>query len=139
MDLHSVSVAAVVCNKAGQLLLIRRRDSGAWQIPGGQLRLGETIIEGLRREVLEETGYSVSARILTGVYKNIIEDVLALVFLCDVTDGYARTSSETSAVEWFDVDKMAELVEPSFSIRILDALRYHTCPAVRTHDGTREL
>lgn len=53
---HSVSVAAVITDDEGRTLLIRRADTGEWQIPGGVLERGETIHDGLRREVLEETG-----------------------------------------------------------------------------------
>jgi 8-oxo-dGTP pyrophosphatase MutT (NUDIX family) len=37
MTQHSVSVAAVVTDGTGQVLVIQRRDDGAWQIPGGVL------------------------------------------------------------------------------------------------------
>ncbi|MCK9899647.1 NUDIX domain-containing protein [Frankia sp. Cpl3] len=40
--MHSVSVAGVVRSDDGLLLCIRRRDNGAWQIPGGVLEQGET-------------------------------------------------------------------------------------------------
>ncbi len=55
---HSVSVAAAVVDADGRILVIRRRDNGHWEPPGGVLELDETIEDGLRREVLEETGLS---------------------------------------------------------------------------------
>ncbi|MCK9929542.1 NUDIX hydrolase [Frankia sp. Mgl5] len=54
--MHSVSVAAVTRRDDGRVLCIQRRDTGAWQIPGGVLERGETFEDGLRREVREETG-----------------------------------------------------------------------------------
>lgn len=78
---HSVSVAVVVVNEEGKILVIQRRDTGDWQIPGGVLELGETIQDGLRREVREETGLDVEPVRLTGVYQNMQRDVIALVFL----------------------------------------------------------
>ena len=50
---HSVSVAGVVVDDAGRALLIRRRDNGHWEPPGGILELNEDIEDGLRREVRE--------------------------------------------------------------------------------------
>ena len=58
---HSVSVAAVVVDEAGRVLVIRRSDSGAWQLPGGVLELDETIQDGVRREVREETSVEIEA------------------------------------------------------------------------------
>ena len=56
---HSVSVAAVITDDHGRALLIQRADNGHWEPPGGVLELGETIEDGLRREVREETGLDV--------------------------------------------------------------------------------
>ena len=56
---HSVSVAAVVVDDTDRVLVIRRRDNGAWQLPGGVLELNETPEDGMRREVSEETGVMV--------------------------------------------------------------------------------
>jgi 8-oxo-dGTP diphosphatase len=79
---HSVSVAAVVVDDHDRTLLIQRRDNGRWEPPGGVLELGEEIIDGLRREVAEETGLQVQPSALTGVYKNMTQGVVALVFRC---------------------------------------------------------
>src|ERR1700681_4888322 len=48
----------------GRTLLIRRGSEplrGEWSIPGGTLELGETLEEGVARELLEETGLEVQA------------------------------------------------------------------------------
>ena len=42
-----------------QVLLIKRRDIPVWVFPGGGLDPNELPEEGVRREVLEETGYEV--------------------------------------------------------------------------------
>lgn len=66
---HSVSVAAAVLDDQGRVLIAQRRDNGHWEPPGGVLELGESIPEGLRREVREETGLDVEPERLTGVYR----------------------------------------------------------------------
>jgi 8-oxo-dGTP diphosphatase len=48
---HSVSVAAVITDDHGRALLIQRADNCRWEPPGVVLELGETIHDGLRREV----------------------------------------------------------------------------------------
>jgi 8-oxo-dGTP pyrophosphatase MutT (NUDIX family) len=47
------------------VLLIKRRDNGQRQIPGGVLELGESIHAGLIREVHEETGLLVEPGVKT--------------------------------------------------------------------------
>jgi ADP-ribose pyrophosphatase YjhB (NUDIX family) len=89
---HSVSVAAVVVDDQDRVLLIQRRDNGHWEPPGGVLELGEEITEGLRREVAEETGLDVEPSALTGVYKNMSQGIVALVFRCHQTGGTLATA-----------------------------------------------
>src|SRR6476620_2635567 len=79
--LHSVSVAAAIFDDSGEnVLLVRRRDNGNWEPPGGVLELNETIEDGLRREVREETGAEIEVEQLTGVYKNMRRGIVAMVF-----------------------------------------------------------
>ena len=48
----------------GKLLIIKRAafDSSPnlWEIPGGRLELGESLVEGVSREVQEETGLTIT-------------------------------------------------------------------------------
>lgn len=58
----------------GRALLIRRGSEpllGQWSIPGGALELGETLVEGVARELLEETGLSVRVLDLIEVFERI--------------------------------------------------------------------
>jgi ADP-ribose pyrophosphatase YjhB (NUDIX family) len=133
---HSVSVAAVVTDDQDRVLVIKRRDNGQWQIPGGILELAESIEAGLRREVLEETGLVVQPGRLTGVYKNIVLKVVALVFRAHVVGGQAGPTDESQQVAWWTIDRIENEMGETFAIRVLDALAAHE-PAIRLHDGVR--
>lgn len=50
------SVAVVVHDARGRLLLVRDAESGAWSLPAGALELGEDPASAARRELAEETG-----------------------------------------------------------------------------------
>ncbi len=63
-----VTAGVVIFNDAGELLLQHRSDGGGWGLIGGFMELGETIEAAARREVLEETGLTVGALGLFGVF-----------------------------------------------------------------------
>jgi ADP-ribose pyrophosphatase YjhB (NUDIX family) len=131
-----VSVAAVITNDDGQVLVIKRRDSGAWQLPGGVLELNEPIEDGLRREVREETGVRIEPVRLTGVYKNMKLGVVALVFRARPVEGTPEPTEEAADVAWWTAEQVAVGMVEAFAVRILDGLR-EDGPAVRAHDGVR--
>jgi 8-oxo-dGTP diphosphatase len=131
---HSVSVAAAVVNREGQLLGVRRRDNGRWEPPGGVLELGETIHDGLVREVLEETGLVIEPDYLTGVYKNMRRGIVALVFRSHIVSGDPSSTAEASEVCWLTPEQVVDLMDEAYATRLLDALHAGP-PAVRVHDG----
>ncbi|GAB3920200.1 hypothetical protein GCM10011575_44010 [Microlunatus endophyticus] len=134
---HSVSVAGVIVDDSERnVLLIKRRDNGHWEPPGGVLELGETIEDGLRREIREETGLSVKVDRLTGVYKNLSRGIVALVYSCRSQGQPAATTAEAAAIRWQPFSSINELMEPVYAIRVHDALG-HGDTQTRAHDGVR--
>ena len=137
---HSVSVAGVISDDIGRVLMIQRADNRAWEPPGGVLERGETIRDGLRREVREETGLDVEPLALTGVYQNMTLGVVALVFRCAITGGtLTDATDETIACRWASLDEVRGLASEVYAVRIEDALTEGQPAAVRAHDGTRLL
>ncbi|MFJ6675883.1 NUDIX hydrolase [Actinosynnema sp. NPDC091369] len=134
---HSVSVAGIVVNDSGQVLVIRRRDNGHWEPPGGVLEVAETFEEGVRREVLEETGISVQVQRLTGVYKNMQRGIVALVYRCTALDEPVHATAEATEVRWMTLDEVREAMSPAYAVRVTDAFEpeLHT----RAHDGVNLL
>jgi len=133
---HSVSVAAAIFDESGKnVLLIKRRDNGRWEPPGGVLELDETIEEGLRREVREETGAEIEVGPLTGVYKNMARGILALVFRGTATTEPLTQTTEAAEIAWHSLDEIARLTAQAFAIRVTDAVAITTRTPVRSHDG----
>jgi 8-oxo-dGTP diphosphatase len=105
-----VGVGGVVISN-GRALLIRRGGpplEGQWSIPGGMLEVGETLLEGVRRELHEETGVEVRVLDLIEVFERINFDAeqkaryhfVVLDYLCEAVGGEARAGSDVTDVAW---------------------------------------
>jgi 8-oxo-dGTP diphosphatase len=105
-----IGVGGVIISD-GRVLLVRRGGpplQGQWSIPGGILEVGETLIEGVQRELAEETGIDVRVRTLIEVFERIDRDAsgkvqyhfVVLDYLCEPVRGIARAGSDVSEVAW---------------------------------------
>jgi 8-oxo-dGTP diphosphatase len=95
-----------------KLLLLQRRGNdvhkpGAWDIPGGRLELGENPMDGLKREVLEETGFHVEQKLPLQVQHFTRDDgqnITMLIFLCVTHETEPKLSEEHQSYKWVDTD-----------------------------------
>ena len=69
LPVHFVSAAGVVYQD-GKVLLIRSERRG-WEFPGGLVEQGEALLDGLRREIFEESGITADPEAVTGIYQNL--------------------------------------------------------------------
>lgn len=122
-----------------KLLLVRERADGGWTMPGGWADVGDIPSQAAEREVWEEAGFHVKATRLIGVYDaNRVGPLelfhaFKLVFLCDLIDGHARPSIETSEVAFFGRDEIPYMLsgERTYPRHIQDAfsaLEHPTLP-----------
>ena len=107
-----VAVGAAVGNDKGELLLIRRADSGVWLYPTGWCDVGYSAAEVAAKEVLEETGIEAEPvrliAVLDGLRLGFTRIPLySLLFYCRATGGSLRAHPlECSDVGWFPPDKL---------------------------------
>ena len=116
IKLPRIGVAVVVI-KSGRVLLGKRKGAhgaGTWALPGGHLQFGETIEACARREVMEETGLSISD-IKTGPYTNDIftqEDkhYVTLYMVARYDSGRLQTLEPDKCERWawFDWDHLPQ-------------------------------
>jgi len=129
-----LSVSAMVW-RAGKFLLMRRSDNGHWGLPGGFVEPGESVSEAARREVFEETGWSVELGALIGVYSDPATQVVdyqsdrgrvQVVNLCfraeALMQGEPTTPEETLEMGFFAADSLPSPFVPIHSVRIEDGL-----------------
>jgi len=119
--LFRIACSAII-ERGGDYLLARRRDIGWWNLPGGGLEPGETVEQGLAREVREEIGVAIRIVRLVGVYSKPQKNEVVLTFLCKLADDTPPTTSdETSEIGWFPPNALPEQTLPKHRQRILDA------------------
>jgi ADP-ribose pyrophosphatase YjhB (NUDIX family) len=66
----SPTAFAVVRDDRGWILLVRRSDSGNWELPGGRVELGEDAAIAAEREVVDESGVMITVSRLAGIYSD---------------------------------------------------------------------
>jgi 8-oxo-dGTP diphosphatase len=59
---------AAVRDVTGRVLLVRRCDTGDWELPGGHVDPGESASDAVVRETAEESGITVEVTGLVGIY-----------------------------------------------------------------------
>jgi len=128
-----VGVGGVVI-RDGRVLLVRRGSEplkGEWSIPGGTLELGETIAEGVARELREETGLQVRVLDLIEVFERIFPGkgrpqyhFVILDYLCEAADGTPQPGSDVTDVAFAGEEELARYhLTPTATRVILSAFR----------------
>jgi ADP-ribose pyrophosphatase YjhB (NUDIX family) len=112
-----IGVGAVVIDGT-KVLLVRRGQEplkGEWSLPGGALELGETLQQGVVREVLEETGLIVVPGGIIEILDRIIQDeaseriryhYVLIDFVCRVTGGTLCSASDAEEVRWVEYGQL---------------------------------
>ena len=120
LQVHHVSAAGFVF-KEDKLLLIRSAKRG-WEIPGGVMEQGESILDCLKREIYEESGISARPLKLIEICQRLttkpgygplegltLPPTFNLLFLCEYESGKETITEESVDVGWFTLKKAGEL------------------------------
>lgn len=137
MPLHIVATLGFVENDEGKILIVKERRTGKWVFPGGQVEVGENLMDGLIREVKEESGIDVEVSDLTTIYSNtgtyeghsgvkIVPTKVMFDFICYPVGGELTTSDETSDSRWVSKEKVLDMVSsPALRTRYQAYLDYN--------------
>ena len=106
---HLVSVAALVTNEKGEILLVNSPWRG-WEYPGGLIEPGESFEAALKREVREESGVEVEITGFVGICKNVVRNIVNIDFTARYTGGALTTSEESTEVGWFTLEQAMEMI-----------------------------
>jgi ADP-ribose pyrophosphatase YjhB (NUDIX family) len=117
------TAGALVEDDEGRLLLARRAAEpfkGRWDIAGGFLEEGEHPLDGLRRELREETGLDVEPLEFVGAWMDryggdsTAEATLNLYWTACVVGGEARAADDVDDLRWFEPDELPAAGELAF-------------------------
>jgi 8-oxo-dGTP diphosphatase len=135
-ELPMVGVGGVVIHD-GRALLIRRGTEplkGEWSIPGGMLEIGETLVAGVERELLEETGLKVRVIELIEIFERISHaehgradakqnlrpqyHFVIVDYLCEVVSGTAVAGSDVTDFAFAAEDELSRFNLTPTAMRI---------------------
>jgi 8-oxo-dGTP diphosphatase len=138
-ELPMVGVGGVVIDQ-GRALLVRRATEpalGEWTIPGGLLEVGETLTEGVEREIREETGLIVRTLDLIEALERIFSDsgeisgaagvararpryhYIILDYLCEPVSGELTPNAEISDLAFVREDELEAYQLTPVALRVL--------------------
>ena len=136
-DAPIVGVGAVVIDQGRVLLVQRGRgpSKGKWSLPGGVLEVGESLTEGVAREVQEETGLVVESVELIELIDRIVKEpaseggsvryhYVIADYLCRVVGGVLQAASDAEAVRWVERaewNSHSALVLDPITVRVIEA------------------
>jgi 8-oxo-dGTP pyrophosphatase MutT (NUDIX family) len=119
----------------GRLLLVRRCDTGDWELPGGRVEPGESASDAAVRETAEESGITVEITGLVGIYTDpghvianprtgLVRQPFAVCFHARPRSGSPGGDDvETSDARWIAIGDISALpIHPAMRIRIAHAL-----------------
>ena len=128
-DRPIVGVGGVVVQN-GRVVLVRRAKAprkGEWSTPGGMLELGETLRDGVAREIEEETGLKVKSEEVLDVFDSIVIDAdgktqyhyVLVDYLCSVIEGELRAASDVSEARWATLEEVVSLVKREITVGVI--------------------
>ena len=128
-----VGVGAVVI-KDGNVLLVKRGvdpNKGLWAIPGGSLKLGETLQEGAEREIMEETGITVRAKEPVYSFDFFERDgdgrvrfhYVIVDMMADYIGGEVQGADDALEARWVSPEELKDMEVSRNTLKILDSLK----------------
>ena len=120
MPTHIIAGAGIVINDKDEVLMVKTYNAG-WVFPGGQVEVGENVIDAVKREVMEETGVDIEVGEVFCIASNTakypgyngVKEVptkIMLDFICRAKGGTPRPSEENSESKYVSKEKALELI-----------------------------
>ena len=110
-------VTGGIIEKDGKFLLVQENQKickGKWNIPAGELDENESLIDGAKREIFEETGCKVEITGVLEIINEVLEGVNVVLFIFDtkiVIEKIKADGKEIENVKWFTYEEILNMKE----------------------------
>lgn len=133
--MKTTCVCVVLIHASGYVLgTTRRGKKDVWGLPGGKLDKGETLKDGILRELEEETGIKLSPKDLTQIL-NVVDDVgtkTATYFAeVDGAEYNPRQMENDIFVDWIPFNKLLTGAFPQYNEKVLNATCKHVAKRLK--------
>jgi 8-oxo-dGTP diphosphatase len=137
MTHQKISSSGLIMDQTGRILMVKRSDldtflPGVYELPGGGTDFNEDPIEGLKREIMEETGIEVNVKHPLTTFSFMMEHegvdkhTVEIIYLCGIDrDQEVRLSEEHSAFKWVYPEELATLGTTEFMGNLIQDLQSH--------------
>ena len=118
----TIAVGAVIEDKQGRILLVKHIPQrggfwqGKWICPGGELEVGESIEEGIKREVREETNLEIRLTTPLAPFDRVVKKgkeirlhVVYIDYLAEIVGGELKPSSDVGEAIWVGKEKIPQM------------------------------
>lgn len=126
-----VGVKAFLRNPEGNILILKRTEekygktNGTWDIVGGRIDPGQPLIENLKREVLEETGLSLTSEPKLIAAQDILPDgerhIVRLTYVATVNGEPKLDLDENVEYKWLTLTELAE--QPDLDVYVVGLIK----------------
>lgn len=121
MPTHIIATAGIVINEKDEVLMVKTHNYD-WVFPGGQVEVGENVIDALKREIMEEAGVDIEVGEVFCIASNTkkypgyngvkeIPTKIMLDFICKAKGGVPRPSEENSESMYVPKDKVLDMIK----------------------------
>ena len=125
-----VGVGAVIIEN-GRILLVKRANEpnkGKWSVPGGLVRVGESLIDALKREIKEEVGVEIEVDDVACVSEEIFRNgevrfhYVIIDFFARIVDGDVRPGSDAQEIKWVPINEVDKIEAVDFVKELVDSI-----------------
>lgn len=132
---HPRAAVGALVFKDNEVLLVRRGRPparGQWAVPGGNIKLGETLQEAAEREILEETGIVIRAGDPIYTFDAVVRDddgniqfhYVIVDLTADYVSGSPRPGDDADAVRWLDARVLRTLPVSPPTLKLLKEMKF---------------